>query len=102
MKLNQLTEVDMEGLEQSVQGLLNRYTQLFGEPNLTQPHVDWHMIIQELKQALLKAPSTDYDAIDALMTSICAQHGCDPHELHDQFVDAEDLTPDEWIHTLRS
>lgn len=102
MRLNQLTEVDMEGLEQSVQGLLDRYTQLFGDQSLTEQHVDWGMVIQALKQALMKSEHTDYDSIDTLMKSICAQHGCDPHELHDQFLDAEDITPDEWIHTLRS
>lgn len=92
----------MEGLEQSVQGLLQRYTQLFGDQSLTEKPVDWNMVIQALKQALMKSEHTDYDSIDVIMRSVCDQHGCDPHELHDQFLDAEDITPDEWIHTQRS
>lgn len=102
MRLNQLHEVDVKGFEQSVQSLFSRYTNLFGHHPLTEQDVDWHVIIQALKHALLQAEHTDYHAIDAIMKSICAHHACDTHKLHDQFVNAEAVTPDEWIHTQRS
>lgn len=103
MRLTQLTEVDMEDLEQNVQGLLDRYTDLFGKSTLTE---DDHLLLTKavdiLKQRLLNAEDTTYQGIDMLMRDISVQLEIDVNDLHDAFVDAEEITPDEWIHTLRS
>lgn len=103
MRLNQLTEVDMEGLEQSVQGLLDRYAQLFGEQPLTE---DAHHVLSQaveiLKQRLPNTTDTSYQGIDDLMRDISLQLEIDVHDLHDAFVDAEGVTPDEWILSQQS
>lgn len=44
----------------------------------------------------LKNPQS-YDAIDHMMTAIAKKNKITPKELHDEFVDAHDETPDDWI-----
>ena len=94
MRLTQLTEVDMEDLEQNVQGLLDRYTDLFGKSTLTE---DDHLLLTKavdiLKQRLLNAEDTTYQGIDMLMRDISAQLEIDVNDLHDAFVDAERSIP---------
>jgi len=103
MRLNQLTEVNLEDLEQNVQGLLDRYTQLFGDQPLTE---DAHQVLSQaveiLKQRLLNAEDTTYQGIDDLMRLISDQLEIDVNDLHDAFVDAEGETPDEWLISQQS
>ena len=102
MRLNQLTEVDMEGLEQSVQGLLDRYAAMFPSDMIQEDRVDWAHIILMLKEQLLASEDTSYQGIDFLMREIGHVHDVSVEDLHDAFVNAEGVTPDEWIHTQRS
>ncbi len=103
MRLNQLTEVNVEDLEQNVQGLLDRYAELFGDQPLTE---DAHQVLSQaveiLKQRLPNTADTSYQGIDDLMRDISLQLEIDVNDLHDAFVDAESLTPDEWIKSQRS
>lgn len=103
MRLSQLTEVNVEDLEQNVQGLLNRYAQLFGDQTLTEDQaIMLSKAVDMLKQRLLNTEDNTYQGIDALMRDISDQLEIDVHDLHDAFVDAESVTPDEWIQSRRS
>jgi hypothetical protein len=57
--------------------------------------------VKALKQELLKAKKsgTDlgYKTIDAMMQKICRAHNITGQKLHDDFVKATNLIPDNWI-----
>jgi hypothetical protein len=102
MRIHQLreqdTNLDLDQIQQTVNDLQQRYNQLFGnQPEITEDQVDWNPVILELKRRLRKEKKTDYATIDAIMKDVCNQWSCDVHKLHDQFVDREGQTPDDWI-----
>lgn len=104
MKLTQLTEgPTIQELEQHVQALVSRYEQLFSDHVITEQtdHKLMH-VVQDLKQHLLKIQDTSYQGIDYLMREISHAHDVDVDQLHDAFVDAEGVTPDEWTHAHKS
>lgn len=106
MRIHQLHEqdkpLDLNLIQQTVKDLQQRYNQLFGgEPELTEDQVDWNPVILELKHRLRRENKTDYASIDAIMKDVCNQWSCDVHKLHDQFVDREGQTPDDWIKSQR-
>ena len=57
--------------------------------------------VKALKQDLLKAKKAgtklDYKTIDAMMQKVCREHNITGQRLHDDFVKATDLIPDNWI-----
>lgn len=99
MKLSQLEQINVEDLEQTVQDLHARYEALFGTDALQENHVDWPQIILLLKERLNRSARKDHAAIDRIMRDLCDAQSCDVHELHDQFVSAERMTPDEWANS---
>jgi hypothetical protein len=42
-------------------------------------------------------PDVSYGNIDQIMRSICKQHGCKGPDLHDDFIAAKGMTPDEYV-----
>lgn len=103
MRLNQLTEVDVEDLEQSVQGLLRRYQELFGGTMLMEDEAMlMHKAVEILKQRLLNTEDTTYQGIDSIMRDLSLTLEVDVNLLHDAFVDAEGITPDEWVISQQS
>ncbi len=42
-------------------------------------------------------PDVSYANIDRMMRSICKDHGCKGSELHDDFIAAKGMTPDEYV-----
>jgi hypothetical protein len=42
-------------------------------------------------------PDISYDHIDRMMRAICKQHGCDETSLHDGFIAAKSMTPDQYV-----
>ena len=57
--------------------------------------------VKELKSQLLKAKKAgeklDYDSIDAMMQEICHEYHLTGDKLHDDFVEATGMIPDNWI-----
>ena len=104
MRLTQLTEApDTQELEQKVQALVARYEQLFAETPITEQVSKQLMdVVQELKQQLLASEDNTYQGIDFLMREISHAHDVNVHDMHDAFVDAEGVTPDEWIQSHKS
>ncbi len=103
MRIHQLQEqpessdLDLNVLSQEVQALNQRFAQLFGDQPLSEDQTDWTPIIAELKRRLKTTSKTDYHTIDSVMKDLCNEWSCDVHKLHDQFVDIEGQTPDDWI-----
>lgn len=44
-----------------------------------------------------ESPDISYENIDGMMRSVCKQHGCKASELHDDFVAAKGMTPDQYV-----
>jgi hypothetical protein len=42
-------------------------------------------------------PDVSYDNIDRMMRAICDHHGCKETELHDDFIAAKGMTPDQYV-----
>lgn len=55
----------------------------------------------ELAEKLPTLKRTDYDAIDALMQSICKKHKLTGQKLHDLFVRKYGNTPDTWVKKIK-
>lgn len=104
MRLTQLTEApDTQELEQAVQALVARYQDIFQDQPITeQVSAQLMHVVQALKQQLLDSEDTSYQGIDFLMRELSDDHGVDVHDVHDAFVDAEGVTPDEWIQSHKS
>jgi len=104
MRLTQLTEAPrIQELEQEVQALVSRYAELFPSDTLTEDQAaSLHDLVTELKLQLLKSEDTTYQGIDYLMRELSDAHDVDVNLLHDAFVDAEGVTPDEWVLTHKS
>jgi hypothetical protein len=102
MKISQLEEISMEDLEQSVQDLNRRYAALFPSDMIQEDSVEWSHIILMLKEQLLASEDTSYEGIDFMMREISHVHDVSVQDLHDAFVNAEGVTPDEWIHAHKS
>ena len=103
MKLNQLTQApDISELASQVDDLRRRYSELFGtqaEPLSEQGVPD---VVQELKSELLASEDTTYQGIDFLMRELSHAHDVNVQDMHDAFVHAEGVTPDEWIQSHKS
>ena len=104
MRITQLTEAPTtQELEQAVQALVSRYEQLFSDDVITEQADDKLMhVVQDLKQHLLKIQDTSYQGIDYVMREISHDHHVHVQDLHDAFVAAEGITPDEWAHAHKS
>lgn len=104
MRLTQLTEApDPQELEQAVQALVSRYAELFPADALTEDQTaSLQDLVTDLKMALLQSEDTTYQGIDFLMRELSDAHDVNVHDVHDAFVDAEGVTPDEWVHTHKS
>jgi hypothetical protein len=104
MRLTQLTEApDTQELEQAVQALVSRYAELFPTDTLTEDQTtSLHDVVTDLKLTLLKSEDTTYQGIDFLMREVSHAHDVNVHDVHDAFVDAEGVTPDEWIQSHKS
>ena len=60
--------------------------------------------VQQLKlelESISHEPNPDlgYHAIDAVMQRICSSYCCSGQQLHNSFVDAVGMTPDDWVAT---
>lgn len=98
MKLEQLTALpDLPELQQEVAALEARFRELFGGPTNQLQESQMRDVIEDLKQQLLATEDTTYQGIDQIMRHLSDTHDVDVHDLHDAFVDAEGVTPDEWI-----
>ena len=104
MRLTQLTEApDAQELEQAVQALVSRYQDIFQDQPITeQVSAQLMHVVQALKQQLLASEDTTYQGIDFLMRELSDTHDVNVHDVHDAFVDAEGVTPDEWIQSHKS
>lgn len=104
MRLTQLTESPrIQELEQEVQALVSRYAELFPSDALTEDQVtSMQDLVTELKLTLLKHEDTTHQGIDYLMRELSDAHDVNVHDLHDAFVDAEGITPDEWVLSHKS
>jgi hypothetical protein len=104
MRLTQLTEAPrIQELESEVQALVSRYQDLFlSEPLTEDQAASLQDLVTELKLQLLKHEDTTYQGIDVLMRELSDNHGVDVNLLHDAFVDAEGVTPDEWVLSHKS
>jgi DNA repair ATPase RecN len=98
MRFKQLTEVlNIQELE--TQSLVSRYKHLSSTEHTT---ASIHDAVHQLKQQLLTLDDVSYQGIDLLMREISQVHEVHVHDLHDAFVRAEGVTPDEWIHAHKS
>lgn len=104
MRLSQLTESpDPQELEQAVQALVARYAELFPTDALTEDQTtSLQDVVTDLKLKLLKHEDTTHQGIDYLMKELSDAHDVNVHDVHDAFVDAEGVTPDEWIQSHKS
>jgi hypothetical protein len=104
MRLTQLSEAPrIQELEQKVQALVSRYAELFPSDTLTEDQTaSLHDLVKELKLQLLKSEDVTYQGIDYLMRELSDAHDVDVDLLHDAFVDAEGVTPDEWVLSHKS
>ena len=58
--------------------------------------------VNELEERLLELNDISYDSIDKLMRSICEDHDMTPRELHDEFKEKHDQTPDNWVRSQKN
>ena len=58
--------------------------------------------VKELEERLLELNDISYDSIDKLMRSICEDHDMTPRELHDEFKEKHDQTPDSWVRSQKN
>jgi len=58
--------------------------------------------VEELEERLIKLNDISYDSIDKLMRSICEDHDMTPRELHDEFKEKHDQTPDSWVRSQKN
>jgi len=57
--------------------------------------------VNELEKRLLELNDVSYDSIDKLMRGICEDNDMTPRELHDEFKDKHEQTPDSWVRSQK-